>query len=172
MTKKNKFLTWYDRVCDLIEVYLPCVIFVFMFLSYVVLIVYRYLLRASFDWLYELNMFSFVWCGIFAASYGSRSETHVRFTILYDHVSPRTRMILRFIEHVFVIVLFSIMLPKAVGNLDFMKVRKSSILKLRFNWVFAPFLSFVVLTILHNVVLLSRDVVSLFRKDGEEGAKE
>lgn len=162
----HKLLKWYHRLCDVVEVYLPCAIFLFMFLSYIVLIVYRYMLKASFDWLYELNTLSFVWCGVFAASYGSRSESHVSFTILYDHVSPRTKTLLRLAGNLFVIVMFVILFPKAMGNLEFMKVRKSSILKLPFNLIFSPFLVFAGLTILHHMILLGRDIQCLFRKEG------
>ena len=92
--KKNNFLKVYNTVCNIVEVYLPVLIFIFMFLSYVVLIVYRYVFRASFDWLYELNVMSFMWCGIFAASYGSRADTHVKFTILYDRMPEIVTVIL------------------------------------------------------------------------------
>lgn len=166
--KNNKLLLWYNRLCDLSEVYLPCLIFLFMFFSYIVLIIYRYVLRASFDWLYELNTLSFVWCGIFAASRGSRTQSHVRFTILYDHVSPKLQLVMRLAGNLFVIALFVILFPKAIDNLLFLKVRKSSILKLPFNWVFAPFMIFLGLTILHHVLLVGRDILLLLRGKGEK----
>lgn len=158
----------YQAVSDVLEVYLPCLIFIFLFISYIILIFYRYVLKSSFDWLYELNSLAFVWCGIFAASYGSRSGTHVQFTILYDHVSPRLQMLMRVIGNVFVVAIFVMLFPKAVSNLDFMKVRKSSILKLPYNWVFAPFLIFMGLTILHHVLLIVKDIVSIFGGGKEE----
>lgn len=153
----------YNAVSDALELYLPSLIFVFLFLSYIVLIFYRYVLKASVDWMYELNSLSFVWCGIFAASYGSRKDTHVKFTILYDHVSPQWQTAMRIIGNLFVLVLFVILFPAAVENLIFMKVRKSSILKLPFNWVFSPFIVFMALTILHSVIAVINDVISVIK---------
>ena len=159
---------WYNRICDVLEVYIPSLIFVFLFLSYVVIIAYRYIFSQSFSGLYELNTLSFVWCGTFAASYGSRTESHVRFTILYDVMTPKVKMVMRFIGDLFIISTFSLMLPSAMKNLKFMGVRKSSILKLPFNWVYSPFLIFICLTILHQMILLVKDVVSLAHNDFSE----
>lgn len=160
----------YNCISDVLELYLPSLIFIFLFLSYVVLIFYRYVMRSSVDWLYELNSLSFVWCGIFAASYGSRKDTHVKFTILYDHVSPTWQAVMRLVGDLFVLVLFALLLPQAVKNLQFMKVRKSSILKLPFNWVFSPFLVFMGLTILHSAINFINDILALRKGRKEERA--
>lgn len=162
MEKKNfSFLKVYNSICDIIEVYLPVLIFIFMFLSYVVLIVYRYVFRASFDWLYELNVMSFMWCGIFAASYGSRADTHVKFTILYDRMPEIIKLAMEIITNLAIIILFLMIFPKAWKNLLFQGVRKSSILKIPYHVVFFPFISFMVLTILHHVILLSKNIITL-----------
>ena len=159
---ENRFLKIYNSICDIIEVYIPALIFIFMFLSYVVLIFYRYVFRASFDWLYELNVMSFVWCGIFAASYGSRTDTHVKFTILYDRMPEKVKLAMEIITNLSIIILFGMIFPKAWKNLLFQGVRKSSILKIPYHIVFAPFISFMALTILHHFILLSRNILSLF----------
>ena len=135
-----------------------------MFLSYVVLIVYRYVFKASFDWLYELNIMSFMWCGIFAASYGSRTDTHVKFTILYDRLPEKMKLALDIVTNLAIVVTFSIIFPKAWKNLLFQGVRKSSILKIPYDLVFAPFISFMVLTVLHHLILLVKNILTLAGK--------
>ncbi len=162
--KENRFLKVYNTLCDVLEVYLPALIFIFMFLSYVVLIVYRYVFRASFDWLYELNVMSFVWCGIFAASYGSRADSHVKFTILYDRMPEKVKLMMDIITNLAIIILFALIFPNAWKNLLFQGVRKSSILKIPYHIVFCPFISFMVLTILHHVILLSKNILGLLGK--------
>lgn len=161
---KNKFQRAYNIICDICEVYLPSLIFIFMFLSYVVLIVYRYVFKASFDWLYELNIMSFMWCGIFAASYGSRTDTHVKFTILYDRLPEKMKLALDIVTNLAIVVTFSIIFPKAWKNLLFQGVRKSSILKIPYDLVFAPFISFMVLTVLHHLILLVKNILTLAGK--------
>ena len=171
MNKKSKVERAYHLFCDLIEVYIPCVIFIFLFVSYVILIFYRYVLRSSVDWLYELNTIAFVWGGILAASYGSRKGTHVQFTILYDHVSPRTQQIMRIVGNVFIVVILCILFPKAGAAMKFMKIRKSSVLKTTFDIIFAPFMIYLGLTIVHHAVVVVQDVLKLIRKDEKEAAQ-
>ena len=165
--EKSIFWKVYNKICDILEVYLPSLIFIFLFLSYVVLVVYRYVFRASFDWLYELNMMSFVWCGIFAASYGSRTNTHVQFTILYDKMPDKVKLAMDIVSNLAIVVLFSLVFPKAVANLAFQGVRKSSILKIPYNIVFMPFLFFMGLTILHHFMLLIKNLCTLFHKEAK-----
>lgn len=161
--KKKGLKEWYDIFCDVIEVYIPALIFIFLFVTYAILIVCRYVMRTSIDWMYELNGFAFVWCGILAASYGSRKVSHVQFTILYDHVSPNWQRVMRIVGDLAVTALFIFVFPKALASLKFMAVRKSSILKLRFNYVYAPFLVYMALTALHHLIHVGMDVYDIIR---------
>ena len=49
MEKKKERKNWYDIVSDVIEVYIPCAVFIFLFVTYAILIVYRYVLNSSID---------------------------------------------------------------------------------------------------------------------------
>lgn len=169
MDEKKQKKSWYDIVSDIIEVYIPSGIFIFLFVTYAILIFYRYVLRSSIDWMYELNSFAFVWCGIFAASYGSRKLTHVQFTILYDRLSPGVQRVMRIVGNLLIVVLFVLVFPKAVSNLKFMAVRKSSILKLKFDKVYAPFLVYMAMTVIHHALHVVKDVIDIVkgRKEGE-----
>lgn len=168
MEKKEK--NWYDVFSDVIEVYIPCAVFIFLFVTYAILIFYRYALNASIDWMYELNTFAFVWGGILAASYGSRKVSHVQFTILYDHVSENWRRAMRIVGDLAVVALFVMIFPAAARNLKFLAVRKSSILKITYNYIYSPFLAYMGLTVIHHAVHLARDLTGLFR-GGKEAEK-
>lgn len=170
MEKKKERKNWYDIVSDVIEVYIPCAVFIFLFVTYAILIVYRYVLNSSIDWMYELNTFAFVWGGILAASYGSRKVTHVQFTILYDHVSENWQKLMRIVGNLAIVVLFALIFPAALRNLKFLAVRKSSILKVTYDYVYSPFLVYMGLTVIHHGVHLVCDILSLFH-GGKEVAK-
>lgn len=170
MEKKKARKSWYDIFSDFIEVYIPCAVFIFLFITYAILIFYRYVMRSSINWMYELNTFAFVWAGVLAASCGSRKVSHVQFTILYDHVSEGWQRAMRMIGNLAVVALFAVIFPMAVKNLKFLAVRKSSILKVTFDYVYAPFLVYMALTAVHHAVHLVRDVVGLL-KHGKEAAE-
>lgn len=124
MEKKRERKNWYEIISDILEIYIPCAVFIFLFVTYAILIFYRYALNSSINWMYELNTFAFVWGGIFAASYGSRKVSHVQFTILYDHVSEKWRRAMRIVGDLTIVVLFALVFPQAVKNLHFLAVRK------------------------------------------------
>lgn len=170
MEKKRERKNWYDIISDILEIYIPCGVFIFLFVTYAILIFYRYAMKSSINWMYELNTFAFVWGGILAASYGSRKVSHVQFTILYDHVSEGWQKAMRIVGDLAIVVLFAIVFPKAVSNLKFLAVRKSSILKVTYDYVYAPFLLYMALTTIHHAVHLVRDVISMFNH-GKEAAK-
>ena len=147
-----------NKLFDIFELYIPNAAFIVLIVSYIILISYRYIFYASMDWLYELNVVAFVWCSILAASYGSRSGKHVAFSIIYDKFSEKTQLILRLIGELLAVGLFFFLLPRAYNSIDFMAIRKTPIMAIPFNIVYFPFVIFVVLTLIHNVVLLSKDI--------------
>ena len=159
-----------DNIFDVFEVYLPMIAFVILFLSYIIIIAYRYIFHASISWLNELNIIVFLWGCILAASHGSRDGSHVGFTVLYDKVSGATKLIFRIIGNLFIIVMFFILLPNAYKSVMFMEIKKTPIMKLPFNLIFFPFIIFVVLTIIHHIIQLIEDIMP--NKNLSKGKKE
>ena len=147
-----------NKIFDIFEIFLPIVTFIILFISFVILIAYRYIFHASVVWLFELNIIAFVWCSIFAASYGSRTGEHVSFTIIYDKLSEKAKLILRLISNLLVFIIFFILLPNAYNAISFLQVRKSMIIHIPFNIICAPFIIYIILTLIHHAVLFVKDI--------------
>ena len=147
-----------NKIFDIFEIYLPTISFFVLFISFIILIAYRYIFHASMDWLFELNIIVFVWTSILAASYGSRTGDHVAFGIVYDKLSDIKKLIFRFIGNTFIIIIFIILLPNAYNTVNFMAMRKSPIMKIPFNYIYLPFMVFVVLTLTHHIIILVKDI--------------
>jgi TRAP-type C4-dicarboxylate transport system permease small subunit len=148
----------FDKIFDIIEVYLPMMSFIVVFISYVIMIIYRYFLYESIDWLFELNMIAFVWSSIFAASYGGRTGKHIMFTLIYDKFSENKKTVIRLIGSLFTVVIFSLILPKTLESLIFISMKKSSIMQLPFSVLYLPFLLFIVLTIIYYLIQFVKDI--------------
>jgi TRAP-type C4-dicarboxylate transport system permease small subunit len=146
------------KLFDIVEIYVPMAAFVCVFVTYIVIILYRYIFYASIDWINELNVLAFVWSAVFAASYGGRSGKHVMFTIIYDKISKKAQLAFRLIGNIFIIAIFIILLPYTCESVSYIAIKKTPIMKLPFSLVFLPFLSFVVLTIIHYAVFLIKDI--------------
>lgn len=152
-----------EKILDVIELYVPMVSFTVMFISYIVLILYRYIFYASIQWLNELSIIAYSWSAVFCYSYCERKKQSVSFTIIYDKFSERMQNIVRIIGDLFIIATFSILLPYAYDFVTFMQIKKTSVMKIKFSYVYMPVLFFIALTDLHYVVRLINDIKSLVK---------
>lgn len=146
------------KIFDFFEIYISTAAFIILFISYVVLITYRYIFHASMAWLFELNVIAFVWCGILAASYGSRAGTSIVFTVVYDLFSEKLKLIVRLIGNLFVFIMFFVTLPYAYNAVAFMSNSMTPIMKIPFSIIYSPFVIFMVLTVIHNAALTVKDM--------------
>lgn len=157
----DKLKRLYNVVSDFLEVWVPSISFVVVFVTYVIMIIYRYLFNAQINWIYELSMIAFVWTVVLSASYCSRTDNHIAFTMLYDLLPERGRLIMRVLGNLAIVALMTVLLPHAFEAVSFLKIKKSSLLLIPFNIIYAPFLVFNILTILHHLIELVRDVTAL-----------
>ena len=154
----KKISAVFNKIFDFLELYLSGINFIIVFISFVILILYRYIFFKQMGWLFELNAIAFVWSGVLAASYGGRSEKHVMFTVIYDKVSEKTKLIFRIIGNIFIFATFFMLLPSTYESIDFLKIRETAVMKIPTNYVYLPFLIFIILTLIHYFVLLINDI--------------
>ena len=147
-----------NRIFDFFEIFIPIIIFAVLLLTYIILIAYRYLFHASFAWMYELNVIAFTWCSIFAISQSTRTDEHVIFPFLYDKLSENKKLVFRIIGRLVIIVMFMILLPDAYKTVLFMNYKTTPIMHISFSIVYAPFIIFVLLTLIHSAVLLVKEI--------------
>ena len=128
-----------NKIFDVFEIYLPCVAFIILFVSFIIMIAYRYIFYNQMSWLFELNGIAYIWSAILAASYGSRADTHVVFPIVYDKLSDKKKLMIRLVSNIVVIVAFFILFPYALKTVEFFGRKISPIIEIPYSVIFAPF---------------------------------
>ncbi len=162
MIKKiNKVILF---MLDTIEIYIPTICITITFISFLIQIFTRYVLRDQVEWSYEVTLIGFLWCLILSASNGSRTETHVAFTLFYDKLSNKNKLIIRLIANAVVITTFSLLLYPAWEFVSFMQIKKTSVLKIPINIVYFPFIVFTFLTLVHVLQDFIEDIYSIIKK--------
>lgn len=151
----------YNIISDIFELYVPCISFVVVFVTYVIMIVYRYIFNAQINWIYELSMIAFVWTVVLSASYCSRKDDHIIFTMLYDILGKNGQLIFRIVGDLFIVVIMSILFPKAVEAVSFLAIKKSPLLKIPFSIIYSPFIVFNFFTIVHHLIELFKSIFML-----------
>ena len=149
---------------DIVEIYIPCISFSIMFLSFMIQIFTRYVLNNPQVWAYEVTIFGFLWTALLGALYAKRKGVHVKFTLLYDVFSPFTRTWIRIIGNSLILISFIIGLWPALDYVMFMGFRKSTVLMIPYDIVFFPFIIFLLVMIGRLSVDVFQDIRMLTNK--------
>jgi C4-dicarboxylate transporter, DctQ subunit len=124
-----------------------------MFFAFIVQIFFRYVANFPVGWTQELSVILWLWLVLFGAAFVVREREEIRFDIIYGGVGPKARRVMCVITAVALIALYGISLPAVVDYVTFMKVEKTAYLKIRFDWLYAIYIVFVVAVIIRYIWL-------------------
>jgi TRAP-type C4-dicarboxylate transport system permease small subunit len=166
--KPGKFLKVLKKIgsviLDIIELYIPSITFILLFLVFVLQIICRYFF-VPLTWPIEFVGLCFVWIALLGGLYAKRKKAHVAFTVIYDSLKPKTQIIISLIGNILMLTAFIISLYPTYDYVNFMSFDKSNVLKIPMHWAFSPFLVFLVIIIGRIAVDVYIDFRKLLRKD-------
>ena len=122
-----------------------------MFAAFLLQIAFRYLLGLPIGWTHEISVVLWLWLVLWGAAFVVSEREEIRFDIIYGAVGPGPRRAMALVSAVAVIALYTISLPAIVDYVTFMKVEKTSYLKIRFDWLFSIYIVFAVATIIRYI---------------------
>lgn len=115
-----------------------------MFCAFVAQIVLRYVFNLPTGWTTELTVVAWLWLVLWGSAFVVRERDEIRFDLLSAAVGRRTRIAMAAAAAVAVIVLYVGSLPAAWSYVSFMRVERTSYLKIRFDWLYSIYLLFAV----------------------------
>lgn len=160
MGKLGKIVRWF---VDFVEIYLPVIVFVMLFVAFLSNVFFRYVLRNPQNWTFELSVNAFVVVGLLGACAAYRKEDHVIFDLFYTQLGSKGQNILRMISGITVIIMFSIAIPGIVGYLVKLPV-KTSIMEIPQNIIFSVFPILLISTVLRSIYRLALDMRSFIKR--------
>lgn len=125
-----------------------------MFAAFLVQIVFRYFFNFPVGWTSELTVVMWLWLVLWGAAFVVKEREEVRFDLLYGAVGRRGRIAMSIVAALALLVLYGASLKASWAYVAFMKVEKSSYLKIRMDWLFSIFLVFLVAILVRYVWLL------------------
>ena len=140
------------------------VLFGVMFVAFILQIVFRYFFNFPIGWTSELSVITWLWLVLWGAAFVVKESEEIRFDLLYGAVGRRTRRVMGVIAAVSIVVLYALSLPATVKYVSFMKIEKTSYLKIPFDWLFSIYVLFLVAVIVRYLWLLAQ----LLRGEGVE----
>ena len=126
-----------------------------MFAAFIVQIVFRYVFNFPIGWTSELSVITWLWLVLWGAAFVVKESEEIRFDLIHGAAGRRTRLVIGIITGVSIVALYAASLPATVSYVSFMKVEKTSYLKIRFDLLFSIYVLFVVAIIARYVWLLS-----------------
>lgn len=151
LTRTGKFLL------DCIELYLPILTFIVLFVSFMSQIIARYFFKPMI-WPEELSLMCFIWTALLGGLYAQRTGSHVAFTMLYDAAKPKTQRAMRIAGNLLLLVSFVIIFVPSWNYIQFMAYKKSDALRIPMNWAFFPFIVFLADMIVRLFVEIIKDI--------------
>jgi len=118
-----------------------------IFVGFIIQIVFRYAFNFPVGWTSDLAVAAWLWLVLWGAAFVLKDEDEIRIDLVTGAVGRRTRIGMGVVGAVAIVVLFAMSLPAAYAYVSFMKVEKTSYLKIPFDWMFSIYIIFSVAVI-------------------------
>jgi C4-dicarboxylate transporter, DctQ subunit len=125
-----------------------------MFLAFLVQIVFRYFFNLPTGWTSELTVVMWLWLVLFGSAFVLSEKEEIRFDLITRAVPARVRIGMAMVCAVALLALYGASLKPTLAYIAFMKVEKSSYLKIRMDWLFSIYGIFVVAILARYLWLL------------------
>ena len=127
-----------------------------MFAAFCIQIIFRYFFNWPTGWTNELTVVTWLWLVLWGAAFVVKESEEIRIDLVTSLAGRRGKLAAALLVSVALIVLYGMALPASWSYVAFMKVEKSSYLKIPMNWLYAIFIVFVVAVILRYLWIVSR----------------
>jgi TRAP-type C4-dicarboxylate transport system permease small subunit len=129
---------------DFMEVYIPIVSFIIMFVTFILQVFFRYIINHPLVWSMEIIVICFIWTVEFGACFTMRKKSHVKFTMLYDRLNPRLAAVFRIIGNAIIFLTFLCLVPSSWNQALYESFEKTAALRIPYTVLFLPFVYFLV----------------------------
>lgn len=131
-------LTWLHRRAE----NLLALVLAALFVSFLIQIVFRYLLNLPLGWTVEFVAIAWLWGILFGYAFVVAERDVIRLDIFYTMLPPVARRVLDVVTSLVCIAIFAWTLPKVWDYVTFMKIEKTAYMKVRFDFVFSIYIPF------------------------------
>ena len=128
-----------SKIMTVLSEGMPMVAFLVVFVTFMMTIICRYVLRFAIPWSYEVSILGYMYCMFFGSGIALKRDEHVVFSLLYDKLPPLGKLICKLVYNAALVVLIAIVFTPCFKSLMASTMR-TGILKMPYKVVFAPFL--------------------------------
>ena len=156
-----KLRVFWERFEKLVSILIPGAAFTIMFVAFCLQIFSRYILKSQFEFTYDYTVICFLWTTCLGAIYASKHREHVSFALLYDHFGPKGRAVINLVGNLIIATALFLLLKPTAEYLDFISIKKTAVLKVSFEVLYAPFLVFLFFALIYLIRDSVVDLITL-----------
>lgn len=130
-----------------------------MFVVFILQIFCRYVLNYPLGWTIEACLLCWLWLVFWGCAFRVKNDDHVRFDILYSNVPRFVQLVFSVISAIAIIAALVLSFPATLDFVQFMKIESTSLLHIRFDYVFSIYLIFAIAVILRYSLIVLRLVI-------------
>ena len=127
-----------------------------MFAAFIIQIVFRYFFNFPTGWTSELTVVLWLWMVLWGSAFVLKDREEIRFDLIYSAVPPRVRIAMALVSTLAILALYGASFPASWAYVTFMKVERSSYLKIRLDWLYSIYLVFLAAILARYLWLLWR----------------
>lgn len=150
---------------DLLEIYIPVLMFLTLFVCFLLGIFFRYVLNNPQSWTFELSTICYLAVGVLSWGIAHRTDDLVVFDMLYNKLSPQIQCILRIVNNLIIAVVAAMLIVPSIRFLEGLSGLKAQTMDIPRFMIFVPFtISFCAAT-LRSAYRTVLDILSFKNKD-------
>lgn len=146
-------------------------LFVAMFAAFLVQVFTRYVLNDPVAWTQEFVLITYIWIIFWCGAFLLREREHITFDMVFMALRPARRRWLALALTVLLGIAFVAAIPGTFDYVSFMKIERSPVIGIRFDFLYSIFVVFVVAVVIGAVVRVWRLLRPSWQDELERGGE-
>ena len=117
------------RIVDFVEETVPALLLLTIFISFLLGVFSRYVLKSSIMWTQEMSLYPYVWLVFLGACSCDRDRSNISFTIVHDMVPEKVKKVFHLIGSIMIVTALIVRIPSAVDFYIYYMKRPTAIMK-------------------------------------------
>lgn len=130
-----------------------------MFLTFLLQIIFRYLLNLPIGWTVEWVTLAWLWGILFGYAFIVRDVDIIRMDLVYTGLPLKVRHVLDVIAHSIVIGILAYSFLPTIDYITFMAIERTAFMRIPYNWVFAIYVPFIITVMLQSLITIYHAIV-------------
>ena len=165
MNKNKKAAALGKTLLNILEIYIPAVMFMVLFVCFLIGIVFRYVLDNPQSWTFELSSICYLAVGVLSWGIAHRTDDNVVFDMLYVKLSPKMQCILRMVTNLLIAAVAAVLVWPSIEYIQEMKGLTAQTMPIPRGLIFVPFTVSFVSAAIRSTYRLVMDILAFKNKD-------